>query len=78
LGHTVVLAVQNSPRDLLTTPPFAHLTEDNSEVESVIARQQSWDIFEYKDGGIDVPNNSHCVMKKSCALTCKSGAFTCY
>lgn len=48
LCHSEELAVQNSPRDFLTTPAFAHFTNDGGEVESVIAREHSWDIFEYE------------------------------
>lgn len=53
LCHSEEAAVQNSPRDFLTTPAFAHLTNDGGEVESVIAREHSGDIFEYEQSWRD-------------------------
>ena len=65
LGHSEISTVQNSPRDLLTMPAFAHFTEDGGEVKSSIAREQSWDILEYEEGWVEVSNKPHCIMEET-------------
>jgi hypothetical protein len=74
LGHSEESTVQNSPRDLRTIPPFAHFTQDGCEVESSIAREQSWDILENEDGGPKSSNNPHCIMEETAPISCEAGA----
>jgi hypothetical protein len=74
LGHSEISTVQNSPRDLRTIPAFAHFTEDGCEVESSIAREQSWDILENEDGGPKSSNNPHCIMEETAPISCESSA----
>ena len=68
LGNTEVAAIKKSPRDLLTTPPFAHFTEESCEIVPSIACEQSLDILDKGELRLEPSDDAHRFEEEARAL----------
>ena len=74
LGYIEELAVQKSPADLRTRPAFAHFTEECCEVVPSIAREQSVDILDKGELGLEPADDAHRFEEEPRALALEAFA----